>query len=251
VCRHLAWLGDPRSLADFVTRPAHSLRIQSYAARELLRGSVCADGFGIGWYPQAESVPARYRRPEPIWADSDLDRFVEAVRSRAIIAAVRNGTPGIPGGVASTQPVMADGLLASHNGYIADFHRHARSLRDGLSADLYGALTGESDSETLLLLVVEHVRREGDLAAGLEAAIDHVRRVAPGSALGVVITDGSQLVAARMADAQPCDSLYVRRQADGVVVASEPLDAAGGWSPLPESAVTRIVGPVVALDGAA
>ncbi len=251
MCRHLAWLGDPRPLADFLTQPSHSLLVQSYAARQLLRGSVCADGFGVGWYPHDGATPARYRRPEPIWADPDLGRFAEAVRSRSIVAAVRNATPGIPGGVASTQPVAAAGLLASHNGYVADFHRHARRLRDGLSEDLYRVLTGESDSETVLLLVVEHVRREGDLAAGLEAAVDHVLRVAPGSALGVVITDGSQLVAARMADAQPCDSLYVRRQADGVVVASEPLDAAGDWNPLPEYAVTRIAGPALALDGAA
>ena len=51
-------------------------------------------------------------------------------------------------------------------------------------------------------------------------------------------------------DGQPCDSLYVRRQADGVVVASEPLDGAAGWSALPEQAVTGVAGPAVALDGA-
>ncbi len=251
MCRHVAWLGDARPLADLVTEPAHSLVVQSYAPRELLRGSVCADGFGVGWYPDDATIPARYRRPEPIWADPDLGRFAQAVRSRAIVAAVRNGTPGIPGGVASTQPVAADGLLASHNGYLADFARHARRLRDGLSEDLYAALTGESDSETFLLLVVEHVRREGDLGAGLAAAIDHVLRVAPGSAMCVVMTDGAQLVAARMADAQPCDSLYVCRGADGVVVASEPLDADAAWRALPEAAVTRIAGPATAVDGAA
>jgi gamma-glutamyl hercynylcysteine S-oxide hydrolase len=250
MCRHLAWLGQPRTLAQFVTEPPHSLLRQSYAATELLRGSVCADGFGVGWYPRDEATPARYRRPEPIWADTDLGRFAEAVRSRAIIAAVRNGTPGIPGGVASTQPVAAQGLLASHNGYIADFHRRARRLRDTLPEDLYAALTGESDSETFLLLVIDRVRREHDLAAGLESAIDEVLRTAPGSSLGVLMTDGRELVAARIADSQPCDSLYVRRQADGVLVASEPLDDAAGWSALPEGAVTVVAGPVIAVDGA-
>ncbi len=250
MCRHLAWLGAPRPLAQFVTRPAHSLVRQSYAATELLRGSVCADGFGIGWYPDDEALPARYRRQEPIWADTDLGRFAEVVRSRAIVAAVRNGTPGIPGGVASTQPVAAAGLLASHNGYIPEFHQRARRLRDDLPADLYAALTGESDSETFLLLAIDRVRREGDVQTGLEAAIDAVLRTAPGSSLCVVMTDGSELVAARVADDQPCDSLYVRREPDGVIVASEPLDAAAGWSPLPEQAVTRVAGPAVALDGA-
>jgi len=250
MCRHLAWLGEPRALAQFVTEPPHSLVRQSYAATQLLRGSVCADGFGIGWYPADETTPARYRRPEPIWADTDLGRFAEAVRSRAIIAAVRNGTPGIPGGVASTQPVAARGLLASHNGYVADFHRHARRLRDGLPEDLYAALTGESDSETFLLLAIDGVRREGELATGLESAIDMVLRIAPGSSLCVVMTDGRELIAARMTDGQPCDSLYVRRHADGVVVASEPLDDAAGWSAVPEQAITRVAGPTAAVDGA-
>jgi gamma-glutamyl hercynylcysteine S-oxide hydrolase len=250
MCRHLAWLGAPRPLAQFVTEPSHSLVRQSYAATELLRGSVCADGFGLGWYPDDEAAPARYRRSEPIWADADLGRFAEAVRSRAIIAAVRNGTPGIPGGVASTQPVAARGLLASHNGYIADFHRRARRLREDLPDDLYAALTGQSDSETFLLLAIHHVRRDGDLAAGLASAVDAVLRIAPGSSLCVVMTDGRSLVAARMADDQPCDSLYVHRRPDGVVVASEPLDLADGWLAMPEQAVTAIAGPTVALDGA-
>jgi len=250
MCRHLAWLGEPRPLAQFVTEPPHSLVRQSYAATELLRGSVCADGFGVGWYPGDEAAPARYRRSEPIWADPDFSRFAEAVRSRAIVAAVRNGTPGIPGGVASTQPVAANGLLASHNGYIADFHRHARRLRDALPEDLYAALTGESDSETFLLLAIHHVGREGDLVAGLASAIAEVLRTAPGSSLCVVMTDGQELVAARMADDEPCDSLYVRQQDDGVVVASEPLDGEAGWSALPEQAVIGVTGPAVALDGA-
>jgi glutamine amidotransferase len=246
MCRHLAWLGAPRPLSDFVTAPDHSLVRQSYAARELLRGTVCGDGFGIGWYHDHGPGPARYRRPEPIWADADLPGVASAISSTAIVAAVRNGTPGIPGGVASTQPVAADGYLASHNGFIERFSRHARRLRDGLSEDLYDALTGESDSETFLLLVVEHIRREGGIAAGLASAIEAVLEIAPRSALCAVVTDGHELVVARMARDQPCDSLYVRRSDDGVVVASEPLDSGPGWHALPEYAVT----PVGAYSGA-
>ena len=240
MCRHLAWLGVERPLAAFVTDPEHSLVHQSYAARELLRGSVCGDGFGIGWYHDAGTDPARYRRSEPIWADPDLPGVAAAISATAMVAAVRNGTPGIPGGVASTQPVAAGGVLGSHNGFIDRFSRHARRLRDGLSDDLYDRLTGEGDSETFLLLVVEHIRREGGIAAGLESAIDAVLGIAPGSALCAVVTDGRELVVARMARDQPCDSLYVRRTTDGMLVASEPLDAAGGWEPLPAYAVTPL-----------
>lgn len=240
MCRHLAWLGAARPVAAFVTEPPHALLHQSYAARELLRGTVCADGFGIGWFDEVTGDIARYRRAEPIWADTDLPGVAAVTRSGAIVAAVRNGTPGIPGGVASTQPVLVDGLLGSHNGYIDGFAHHARRLRDELSEDLYARLTGESDSETLLLLVAEHVRREGDLTAGLSAAIEAVLATAPGSALCVVLTDGRELVASRMARDQPCDTLCVRRESRGALVASEPLDGAPGWEPLPAYAVTRV-----------
>ena len=54
MCRHLAWVGDPVAPAALVLAPPHSLEHQSYAARELLRGVVCADGFGIGWYADGD-----------------------------------------------------------------------------------------------------------------------------------------------------------------------------------------------------
>lgn len=249
MCRHLGWLGHPRQISDFVTEPPHSLVVQSYAARELLRGRVCGDGFGIGWYPEGDPEPARYRRELPIWADPDLDRFAGVVRSRAIVAAVRNGTPGIPGGLASTQPCTHGQYACSHNGFIAQFPTHARRLRGALPEDLYAALTGESDSETFFLLALMHIRRQGDLVAGVEAAIRDVIRQAPGSAFCVVITDGHEMAAARIADGQPCDSLYVRRDADGTTVASEPLEASDSWTALPQNAVTRITTTPAPMDG--
>jgi glutamine amidotransferase len=242
MCRHLAWLGAERPLAEFVTAPSHSLVVQSYAARELLRGTVCADGFGIGWFSDPESPPARYRRETPIWADTDLTGVCRAIRATTAVAAIRNATPGIPGGVASTQPVLADGILASHNGFIEAFSRHARALRDRLSDDLYASLTGESDSETLLLLAIEYTRRTGSMVTGLEAAITEVFSAAPESAICVVMTDGRELVTARAANGRICDSLYARRMPDGVVVASEPLDADPGWEALPSDSVTRVAG---------
>jgi len=60
-----------------------------------------------------------------------------------------------------------------------------------------------------------HIRRHGDLVSGLEAAVHDVMRLAPGSAFCVVMSDGDELAAARMADDQPCDSLYLRREANG------------------------------------
>jgi len=240
MCRHLAWIGAPRPLADAISTPPHSLITQSWAARELLRGSICADGFGVGWYPANGGPPARYRRELPIWADSDLVTFAQATVSTAFVGAVRNGTPGIPGGLASTQPVSADGYLASHNGFLANFHHHAAELRGMLPDDLSAQLSGQSDSETLLLLAIARARSTPSLVDALAETLEDVVQIAPGSALCVIVSDGTELAVSRLSDGMPCDSLYFCVLEDGCMVASEPLDAHPGWTALPASAVTRV-----------
>ncbi len=184
--------------------------------------------------------PARYRRELPIWADSDLEVFAKATVSPAFVGAVRNGTPGIPGGIASTQPVIADGYLASHNGFLAEFHHHAAELRGMLPDDLGAQLSGQSDSETLLLLVIARLRTAPQLVDALASTLADVVRIAPGSALCVILSDGKELAVSRISDGMPCDSLYYCVLPDGCLVASEPLDAHPGWTALPESAVTRV-----------
>ena len=50
VCRHLAWLGAPRSIASLVLEPPCGLLRQSYAPRRQKRGVVNADGWGVGFH---------------------------------------------------------------------------------------------------------------------------------------------------------------------------------------------------------
>ena len=75
MCRHLAYLGPPVSLAELVLDPPHSLLRQSYAPKDMRGGgTVNADGFGIGWFPaRRPGRPARrYRRSVPMWTDASL-----------------------------------------------------------------------------------------------------------------------------------------------------------------------------------
>jgi len=236
VCRHLAYLGPPLRPDELVLAPPHSLLVQSHAPRELLRGSVCADGFGVGWYGEDEPEPAVYRRETPIWSDPDLPRVARAIRSRCVVASVRNATPGVAGGPSAVQPMPLGGYLFAHNGAIHGFARGARALRESLPDDLYAAAQGAGDSETLFLRVLAAVRAaRGDLAEGVRSALAAVAEQAPGSGLNVVLTDGRTLVATRLAAGGPADSLHVAQWPDGgVVVASEPLDDGPAWAPVPE-----------------
>ena len=67
MCRHLAYLGPPVSLARLVLTPAHGLYEQSWAPRRQTHGVVNADGFGLGWYPEGPEVGevAAHQTPSP------------------------------------------------------------------------------------------------------------------------------------------------------------------------------------------
>ena len=63
MCRHLAYLGPPVTLAALLLDPPHGLLHQSYAPADMRGGgTVNADGFGAGWYPPRPG-PRLPRRP--------------------------------------------------------------------------------------------------------------------------------------------------------------------------------------------
>jgi gamma-glutamyl hercynylcysteine S-oxide hydrolase len=47
--RHLAYVGEPRTLQSLLLDPSHSLAAQSWSPRTQLHGVLNADGFGAGW----------------------------------------------------------------------------------------------------------------------------------------------------------------------------------------------------------
>ncbi|TDD15844.1 ergothioneine biosynthesis protein EgtC, partial [Kribbella turkmenica] len=57
MCRHLAYLGPPVTLAALVLEPSHSLYEQSWAPDDMRGGgTVNADGFGLAWYADLTPV---------------------------------------------------------------------------------------------------------------------------------------------------------------------------------------------------
>src|SRR5262249_54522919 len=94
MCRHLAYLGPPVTLAAVLVDPPHSLYRQSWAPRRQRHGTVNADGFGVGWYAEGDPLPARYRHAVPIWADPSFADVARVTRTRALLAAVRSATEG-------------------------------------------------------------------------------------------------------------------------------------------------------------
>ncbi|GAA5066916.1 glutamine amidotransferase [Thermocatellispora tengchongensis] len=218
MCRHVAWLGPPRSLASLIHEPEHGLLKQSYAPRRQRHGTVNADGFGMGWYDPARPEPVRYRRAVPMWTDANLPALAEVARSHCLLAAVRTATVGMPIEESATAPFASGPWLLSHNGRVA---------RDTIPSYAEGA---ESTCDSAWLAAAAFVRLRGGMALGetLAEVVTHAGAKDPAARLNLLASDGVTVAATAWGD-----TLFLH-QRDGALLASEPLDDDPGWQPVPD-----------------
>lgn len=256
MCRFVAYAGPKRAARALVFGGTHPLVKQSWAPRELLYGSVNADGYGVGWYDDGR--PVRIARPEPIWYDPDLERLLETVRSALVVASLRNATPGIPLGPGAVAPLVREGHLFVFNGYIQEFGpRYLRRFLDTVPDDLFGTLRSASDTETLFLMALAHVRRGADPGEALEAVIAEVREAVGHereAQLNLLLADEERVAATRASSVEETNSLYLARDPSlapgGIVLASEALDDEPAWTPVePQSLVVAHVDGTVRVRG--
>jgi glutamine amidotransferase len=253
MCRHLAYVGVPRPVRELVTDPEFGLVRQAYAPRRQRHGLLNADGFGVGWYADGDPVPARYRRAVPIWTDAGLPDLARVVRTGALLAAVRDGTPGFPYTEQACAPFAAGHVLFSHNGALPGGAPALAALAAQLDPTELLALDTPTDSAVLLALVRRHLTAGDDLAKAITTTVAAPTAAAPvgsapvGSApaeaalvevastearggwRNLLATDGDTIVAAKDGD-----SLCWRPLDGGVVVASEPYDDEPGWQDVPD-----------------
>ncbi|MGW5875603.1 ergothioneine biosynthesis protein EgtC [Nocardiopsis terrae] len=249
MCRHLAYLGPPRTLHDLLYAAPHSLHVQSWAPRRQRYGTVNADGFGAGWYPrgtgrpQRERIegerppePLRYRRAMPIWGDASFADAARAITSGCVVAAVRDATVGFGSEESGAQPFRADRLLFSHNGAAEDDEALAAALGTPFPP---GALDARApvDSAPLFAHTVRLWRSSGDLAASLAAVVRHAREHSAGR-YNLLAGDGELIVGTAAGD-----TLYALRreesrgEGEGAWLASEPFDDGRDWRRIPEDSV--------------
>lgn len=238
MCRHLAYLGPPASPAELVFDAPHSLRHQSYAPADMRGGgTVNADGFGIAWY--TGGAPVRYRRVSPVWTDHDAPVLAASVRSGAFVAAVRNGTTGMPVTESAVAPFVDGPWAFSHNGMVTGWPGSLATLAGKLPVTDLLTLEAPTDSAVLWALLRERLRAGEDPVRAVAELVVKVEAAAPGSRLNFLLTNGRILVATAWTHA-----LSVRTRDGAVAVASEPTDGGTGWAPVPEGHA------VVARDGA-
>ncbi|MCC9312140.1 ergothioneine biosynthesis protein EgtC [Kitasatospora sp. RB6PN24] len=232
MCRHLAYLGVPVSLAEVLVEPPYGLHRQSWSPRLQRYGTVNADGFGVGWYAEGDPLPARYRRAGPIWMDENFTDLARVIRTRALLAAVRSATVGTSAEQSAAAPYKGDGWLFSHNGLLAGWPHALDELAALLGpADL---LTLEARCDSALIWALLRRRLRTGLAVGqaLAATVAEVVRHTEGR-LNLLVTDGQVIAATAWGD-----TLFHRSEPGrSVVVASEPGDDGPGWIPVPDRSV--------------
>jgi len=232
MCRHLAYLGPPRSLYELLYADPYSLHTQSYAPREQRHGTVNADGFGVGWYgpDTGDPVPLRYRRAMPIWADSSFADAARAVTAYCAVAAVRDATPGFGTDESCAQPFRGDTRLFSHNGAADDDQALAAHLGTPLPPGALDART-PVDSAPLFAAALRHWRSGDGLGEALAEVAARARACSPGR-YNLLAADGCRLAAT--ADG---DSLYARHGSRGAWLASEPIDDDPAWQRVPDGSL--------------
>jgi gamma-glutamyl hercynylcysteine S-oxide hydrolase len=223
MCRHLGWFGAPRTLSALVLEPEHGLLRQSWQPRHQQHGTVNADGWGVGFHPDPQpgrpDMPVRWRSDRPLWSDTSFAAVAPHLSSSRVVAAVRSATAGMPADASAAAPFLHDGWLVSHNGVV---DRAAVGPR----------LDAESSCDSALLAA--HVVGQGvdrlDHTLGSLAAAD------PGARLNLLLLGRDRLIAVAWGD-----TLYLRSDPDGVLLASEP-DETSGWRPVPDRHVVEVGG---------
>jgi glutamine amidotransferase len=243
MCRHVVYLGPPRPLADLLFTPPHGLVHQAWAPREMRGGgTINADGFGVGWYPEIPPAPGggdslreispfpvRYRQPGPIWSDPNLPELAAASRSGAVLAAVRSATVGMPVTAQAAAPFSTDRWLFSHNGVVRGWPASVVELAERLPAIDVLTLESATDSALLWALVRHRLQAGAAPADALAETCRDVARVAPGSRVNLLLTDGRTAAATTLGH-----SLWLRRSEDSLHLASEPLDDDPAWREVPD-----------------
>ncbi|NDJ17326.1 ergothioneine biosynthesis protein EgtC [Myxacorys almedinensis] len=247
MCRLLGYLGSPILLEDVLSKPDHSLIVQSYQPQEMTAGLLNADGFGVGWYhPDQETEPFTYKNTAPIWNDRNLPSLSRYVKSHCILANVRSATAGLAVDVSNCQPFQHSLILGVHNGFIQDFRQTLyRPIRDRLSDSVYQSIHGLTDSEHIFALLIDELQTSSTLTEALHQTLKILTELGEthqtSFSANIILSDGQQLVGSRYAHRGTVPTLYYLHPeasfsnlvSNSVLIASEPLFA-GHWKSLPD-----------------
>ena len=218
------------------------------------------DGAGIGVF-DSQGAPLVEKQPIAAWQDTAFAAAAKRLSGTTFVAHVRHASTGSHT-VANTHPFLQDGRLFAHNGVVEGLDELDARLAQLGASDL---VLGETDSERVFALITaETQRHEGDLEAGVAAAISWIAHHLPVYSVNFVLTTPTDLWALRY---PATNQLWVLARPSGgtgtptplearseliharseqltsqssVIVASEPMDDDPGWRLLDSGELLRV-----------
>lgn len=134
-----------------LVRAENALHVQSRAH---------PDGWGIAYYLAGEREPQLVRSVQAAFTDERFQRVSEFLTSHAVVAHVRKATVGELS-LQNTHPFRFGRYTFCHNGTVFGFPQIADELRARVDPDLRELIAGDTDSETLFVLLLTTLRRLG------------------------------------------------------------------------------------------
>jgi glutamine amidotransferase len=229
-------------------------------------------GWGISFYVQGADEPEVFRSLAPAWDDERFARLGGFLAAGAVLAHVRKATVGVRS-LANTHPFQWGPWSFCHNGTLFGFDALRDRLRAEIDPDLRPSICGDTDSETLFLLLLTTLRRAGhdisrpgmplpdDVEFVVGALFRRLRDLSRQTAadpreamMNVVLTDGRSVLATRFngglsfstqkvrcADRDVCpiaDKVCFGPRRDGVkhthvLIASDPTSPDDVWEDIP------------------
>lgn len=265
MCRWIAYTGKPIYLDTLVTKPDHSLVVQSRHSQmnytnsgQLL--STNGDGFGIGWYDKRDT-PGVFKDDLPAWHNINLENLCHQVTSHLFMAHIRATTTG---DIQRTNchPFNYQNWLFQHNGHVSNFPDIRRELQLCIAPELFPEIHGNTDSETFFLMAITYGLLESPkqaLQKMVRKVLDILLKHDPDGVLNLscAISDGEKLYALRYSFNEAPMTQFVSTDADclqefegnksrlpsgSTVVVSEPLDSTSDkWTKIPNNSFTTII----------
>ncbi|ALE04256.1 glutamine amidotransferase (plasmid) [Arthrobacter sp. ERGS1:01] len=203
---------DPVKATFWLLKAPDSLALQS--RRE-------PDGTGIGVFT-ADGEPEITKQPLAAFADPEFATAARELKSRTFVAHVRYATTGAHT-LENTHPFEQDGRIFAHNGAFGELEKLDARLAGLGGADL---VRGQTDSERLFALItVETRRHDGDLHAGISAALAWIAENLPVYSLNFILASATDMWAVRY---PATHELYVLERAPGGHRRGLPLKAESG-----------------------
>lgn len=226
MCRWIAYSGVATSPERFLFEERYCLIEQSQNARHSTV-TVNGDGFGLGWYDR-EPVPGVFRDLLPAWSDENLRSLAHQITPHMFMAHVRAATDTATMR-SNCHPFTHDQALFMHNGKIGGYPMVRRSLEALIEDRYYRARIGNTDSELIFLLLLQHGGLS-DFHHALNTVLGKVEGIMAGTGITdplrftAALSDGKNLYVTRYASDSLAPTVYFKCFGDSCIVVSEPLD---------------------------